>query len=43
MKLKTRFIQSVIATAKSTEARLPWTRDSRTPRASAARAATQSA
>ena len=37
MKQKTRFIKSVIASAKSEQARLPWTRDSRTPRASAAR------
>jgi hypothetical protein len=37
MKQKTRFITSVIATAKTAETRLPWARGSRTPRAAAAR------
>lgn len=37
MKQKTRFVKSVIATAKSTEVRLPWSRDGRAPRAEAAR------
>ena len=43
MKRKSRFIASVIATAKSTEAPLPWTRGSRTPRAGKARRQSQSA
>jgi|GEM_PF-3581116 len=43
MKRKSRFIASVIATAKSTEAPLPWARGTRTPRAAAARHQAQSA
>lgn len=43
MKQKTRFVKSVIATAKSTEVRLPWSRGSRTPRAAATRAEAQRA
>jgi len=43
MKRKSRFIASVIATAKSTEAALPWTRGSRTPRAGKGRRHNQSA
>ncbi|WP_280960250.1 hypothetical protein [Antarcticimicrobium sediminis] len=38
MKQKSRFIKSVIETSKSSAPRLPWTRDSRTPRASETRA-----
>ncbi len=37
MKSKTRFIKSVVDTAKAAEIRLPFARQTRTPRAAAAR------